>query len=112
MEDERCVGVGGFWKVRGLYVKFMGRSTSVGGLCKHYICRAASLQIVLNTQKSFLKSSYPKKYLPNFPTPQTLHKWMSLGTCALKVSGVPDAIAAGRYPWQPWNTGTTQMSAH
>ena len=54
MEDERCVGVGGFWKVRGLYVKFMGRSTSVGGLCKHYICRAASLQIVLNTPKSFL----------------------------------------------------------
>ena len=33
---------------------------------------------------------------------------MSLGTGALKVSGVPDAIAAERYPWQPWNTGTTQ----
>ena len=28
---------------------------------------------------------------------------MSLGTCALKVSRVPDAIVAGRYPWQPWN---------
>lgn len=51
MEDERCVGVRGFWKVRGLYVKFMGRSTSVGGQYKHYICKAASLQIVLNTQK-------------------------------------------------------------
>ena len=28
---------------------------------------------------------------------------MSLGTGALKVSRVPDAIVAGRYPWQPWN---------
>ena len=28
---------------------------------------------------------------------------MRLGTGALKVSGVPDAIVAGRYPWQPWN---------
>ena len=33
---------------------------------------------------------------------------MSLGTGALKVSGVPDAIAAERYPWQPWKVGTTQ----
>ena len=33
---------------------------------------------------------------------------MSLGTGALKVSGVPDAIAAERYPWHPWNVGTTQ----
>ena len=30
---------------------------------------------------------------------------MSLGTGALKVSRVPDAIAAGRYPWLPWNAG-------
>ena len=30
---------------------------------------------------------------------------MNLGAGALKVSGVPDAIAAGRYPWQPWNAG-------
>ena len=37
---------------------------------------------------------------------------MSLGTSALKISGVPDAIAAGRYPWQPWNAGTTETSAH
>ena len=28
---------------------------------------------------------------------------MRLGTAALKVSRVPDAIVAGRYPWQPWN---------
>ena len=28
---------------------------------------------------------------------------MSFGTGALKVSRVPDAILAGRYPWQPWN---------
>lgn len=28
---------------------------------------------------------------------------MSLGTCALKVSRVPDAIVAKKYPWQPWN---------
>ena len=28
---------------------------------------------------------------------------MSLGTGALKISRVPDAIVAGRYPWQPWN---------
>lgn len=28
---------------------------------------------------------------------------MRLGTAALKVSKVPDAIVAGRYPWQPWN---------
>ena len=33
---------------------------------------------------------------------------MSLGTGALKVSGMPDAIAAERYPWQPWNAATTQ----
>ena len=33
---------------------------------------------------------------------------MSLETGALHVSGVPDVIAAGRYPWQPWNAGTTQ----
>ena len=30
---------------------------------------------------------------------------MSLGTGALKVSRVPDAIAAGRYPRLPWNAG-------
>ena len=51
MGSERTVGVGGFWKVRSLYVKFMGGSTSVGGQYKHYICRAASLQIVLKTPK-------------------------------------------------------------
>ena len=28
---------------------------------------------------------------------------MRLGTAALKVSRVPDAVVAGRYPWQPWN---------
>ena len=28
---------------------------------------------------------------------------MSSGTGALKISRVPDAIVAGRYPWQPWN---------
>ena len=28
---------------------------------------------------------------------------MRLGTAALKVIRVPDAIVAGRYPWQPWN---------
>ena len=28
---------------------------------------------------------------------------MRLGTAALKVSRVPDAIVAGRYLWQPWN---------
>ena len=28
---------------------------------------------------------------------------MSFGTGTLKVSRVPDAILAGRYPWQPWN---------
>ena len=33
---------------------------------------------------------------------------MSAGTGALKVSGVPDAIAAERYPWQPLNVGTTR----
>ena len=33
---------------------------------------------------------------------------MSLGTGALKVSGVPDTIAARGYTWQPWNAGTTQ----
>jgi len=33
---------------------------------------------------------------------------MSLGTGALKVSGVPKPEAARRYPWQPWKAGTTQ----
>jgi len=28
---------------------------------------------------------------------------MTLGTGALRVSRVPDAIVAGSYPWQPWN---------
>ena len=35
---------------------------------------------------------------------------MSLGTGALKVSGVPDAKAAERYVWQPWNVGTTNQN--
>ena len=35
---------------------------------------------------------------------------MSLGTFALKASGVPNAIAKGRHPWQPWNTLTTQTN--
>ena len=69
MEDERAVGVGGFWKVRGLYVKFMGRISSAGGQYKHYICRAV-YRLFGIPKKSFLKSSYPKKYLPNFPTPK------------------------------------------
>ena len=32
---------------------------------------------------------------------------MSLGTGALKVSGVPKPEATRRYPWQTWKAGTT-----
>ena len=33
-----------------------------------YTATTTIFQMVLNTQKSLLKSSHPKKYLPNFPT--------------------------------------------
>jgi len=36
---------------------------------------------------------------------------MSLGTGALKVSGVPKPEAARRYPWQPWKAGTTDCAS-
>ena len=36
---------------------------------------------------------------------------MSLGTGALKVSGVPKPEAARRYPWQPWKAGTTHCAS-
>jgi len=36
---------------------------------------------------------------------------MSLGTGALKVSGVPKPEAARRYPWQPWKAGTTHCTS-
>jgi len=36
---------------------------------------------------------------------------MSLGTGALKVSGMPKPETARRYPWQPWKAGTTHCAS-
>jgi len=36
---------------------------------------------------------------------------MSLGTGALKVSGVPKPYAASGYPWQPWKARTTHCTS-